>query len=216
MFRDSLWNLTKEERRSIPAMVYVDLVESIEHYRELLQRAKRRGRLDHVAWITRNLLELRIWAEYCGKSTENAYNFYCDAVRDLVDMLRKFEDPEPEVKAELDSAKAFIGDLRPHHRFKPVSQAAEELGIKDFYDKNCKILSKYVHPTAMSVIARFRGKGEDRARKEFFDLGREISEDALTLLKESPTGKLYRKYRSTLNKVNAEMPKDQRPFPKYV
>ena len=210
MFQDSPWNLTKDERRSIPAMVYVDLVESIEHYRDLLQRTKRRGRLD-VAWITRNLLELRIWAEYCGRSTENAYDFYCDAVRDLVDMLRKFEDPEPAVKAELDRAKVFIGDLRPHHKFKLVSQAAEELGIKDFYDKNCKILSKYVHPTAMSVVARFRGKAEDRARNQFFDLGRAISEDALTLLKESATGELYRKYRSILNKVNAEMPMDQPP-----
>ena len=197
-------------------MVYVDLVESIEHYRGLLQRGKRRGRLDHVARITRNLLELRIWAEYCGKSPENAYDFYCDAVRDLVDMLRKFEAPEPEVEAELERAKAFIGDRRPHHKFKPVGDAAEELGIKDFYDKNCKVLSKYVHPTAMSVIARFRGKGEERARKEFFDLGRQISEDALRLLKESPTGELYIKYRSILNKVNAEMPEDQRPFPKYV
>jgi hypothetical protein len=68
----------------------------------------------------------------------------------------------------------------------------------------------------MSVVLGLRGKAEDRARKQFIDPGREISEDALTLLKESATGELYRKYRSTLNKVNAEMPKDQRPFPKKV
>lgn len=197
-------------------MVYVDLVESIEHYRELLQRAKRRGRLDYVAWITRNLLELRVWAEYCGKSTENAYDFYCDAVRDLVDMLRKFGDPSPELEVQLQKAKAFIGDLKPHHKFKHVDRVAEELGIEDFYEKNWKVLSKYVHPTAMSIFARFRGKAEARARKEFFNLGKEIGNDALRLLKESPTGEVYRKYRSTMNKVNAEMPEDNRPFPKHV
>jgi hypothetical protein len=105
---------------------------------------------------------------------------------------------------------------RPHHRFKPVSQAAEELGVKEFYEKNCKILSKYVHPTAMSVFAKFRGQGEAIARKQFFDLGRAVSDDALKFLTESPTGDVYRKYRSTMNSVLATLPEEMRPFAKTV
>lgn len=216
MAEDFTWQLTKKQRGTIPAMVYAHLVESVEHYRELLQRAKRRGQLDYVAWITRNLLELRIWAEYCGRSTDNADDFFCDAVRDLVDMLRKFETPSEEVSVELDKAKDYIGSIRPHHKFKPVSEAAQELGIKEFYEKNCKILSKYVHPTAMSVFAKFRGQGEAIARKQFCDLGRAVSDDALKFLRESPTGDVYRRYRSTMNSVLATLPEEMRPFTKKV
>ena len=209
------WKLTKADRGTIPAMVYAHLVEATERYRELLQRARRRGGLDYVAWITRNLLEVRIWAEYC-RSTESAEDFFCDAVRDIVDMLRKFDQPSPEESAELDRAKEFIGDIRPHHRFKSVGKAAEELGIKDFYEKNCKILSKYVHPTAMSVFLKPKGEGEAEIRKQFFDLGRAAAEDALEFLKESPTGDVYRKYRSTMNRVLARLPDRMRPFAKAV
>ena len=216
MAEDFTWRLTEGERGTIPAMVCVHLVQSIERYRELLQRAKRRGGLDYVAWITRNLLELRIWAEYCGKSADNADDFFCDAVRDVVDMLRKVGEPSPEVSAEMDKAKAFIGNIKPHHQFKPVSQAAQELGVKDFYEKNCKVLSKYVHPTAMSICAKFRGEGEGIARKQFLDLGRAVSDDALRILRESPTGDVYRKYRSTMNSVLARLPEEMRPFLKTV
>jgi len=135
------------------------LVESIERYRGLPQRANRHGRLDHAAWVARNLPKLRIRADYCGKSPENADDFSCHTVRDIAGMLRNLEMAAPEIEAELPEAKAFIGSTGPHHKFKPGSQAAEEFGIiKDSYEKNCKVLSKFLRPTAVSVLTTFRGQ----------------------------------------------------------
>lgn len=200
----------------LPALLYVNLSNEIARCRELLQRAKRRGPLDYVAWITRNLLELRIWTEYCGRSMQDSDDFICDALRDLVDLNRKVGGASGEALAELESAKKFIGNARPHHRFRLVSEAATDIGLKDFYEKNNKVLSKYVHPTAMSIVAHMRGKGLDLVRKQFFDLGKEIAEDALQKLDSSCLGDVYRKYRSTLNGVLAKLPEEMHPFPKAV
>jgi hypothetical protein len=68
----------------------------------------------------------------------------------------------------------------------------------------------------MSVFAKFRGQGEAIARKQFFDLRRAVSDDALKFLRESPTGDVYRKYRSTMNSVLATLPEEMRPFAKTV
>ncbi|MBM4035282.1 MAG: hypothetical protein FJ291_26355 [Planctomycetes bacterium] len=116
----------------------------------------------------------------------------------------------------MEDAKRFIGDVRPHHKFRPVADAAAEIGLKDFYERNCKVLSKYVHPTAMSVVAHLRGKGEDIARKQFFDWGIELAEEALQKLDSSYLGDVYRKYRSTMNNVLAKLPAEMRPFQKPV
>jgi hypothetical protein len=210
------WNLTKEDRGVLPAILYVDLLHEITRYRELLQRAKRRGNLDYVAWITRNLLELRIWAEYCGRSAQGADDFICDAVRDIFDLNQKVGGLTGETLAKLEDAKQFVGNARGYHKFRPVADAADEIGLKDFYVKYCKVLSKFVHPTAMSVVARFRGEEENLMRKQFFDLGREIAEDALKGLDSSCLGEAYRKYRATMNRVLTKLPEEIRPFSKAV
>lgn len=53
-------------------------------------------------------------------------------------------------------AKGFIGSVKPKHKFKAIRDAEEDVGRLDEYEKNCKILSRFVHPTAMSVTARLR------------------------------------------------------------
>ena len=70
--------------------------------------------------------------------------------------------------------------------------------------------------SAMSICAKFRGEGEGIARKQFLDLRRAVSDDALRILRESPTGDVYRKYRSTMNSVLARLPEEMRPFLKTV
>jgi hypothetical protein len=50
------------------------------HAHELVSEGEARS-LSSVAWIVRSIFELLIWMEYCGKSAENAMNFYVDAER---------------------------------------------------------------------------------------------------------------------------------------
>jgi hypothetical protein len=52
-----------------------------------LQTAMTEGRISKIAWVTRNLLELMLWSEYCSTSVSNAKDFVLDAARDAHDAL---------------------------------------------------------------------------------------------------------------------------------
>jgi len=79
--------------------------------------AYRRNRVATVAWLTRNLLELSVWIEYCTLSEENARKFANDTLKDLyglagsmehVDILkyRRSRDLVQSVGRIFDSAEA--------------------------------------------------------------------------------------------------------------
>lgn len=152
-----------------------------------------------------------MWVQYCSQSAHYAEEFFRDAVRDLVDMNKR-GGLDLETRKKLEEATPFIGTVRPAHKYKHVSDAAEEVGMKALYAANCKILSKYVHPTAMSVLARIGGKSADPVRKQFVDLGRQLAQEALQKLDSSHVGEAYRKYRQSMNAVLATQPRENRPF----
>ena len=56
--------------------------------------AYRRNRVATVAWLTRNLLELSVWIEYCSLSEENARDFANDVVKDLSGLARSMEQQD--------------------------------------------------------------------------------------------------------------------------
>jgi hypothetical protein len=168
--------------------------------------------LDYVAWLTRNLVELRVWVEYCSRSAQNAEEFFRDAVRDLADINKNVGGLAPETIEDLERAQEFIGTAKRPHKYKHVNDAAEEVGMKLGYAANSKILSKYVHPTAMSLLATIRDEAADMVRKQFVDLGRRLAEEAQRSLDSSHIGESYRKYKPTMNRVLATLPREERRF----
>jgi hypothetical protein len=83
------WAQTPGERAIFPAFVYIRLKAAVTRTRDLLQAKQGGGDVNYIAWLTRNLVELRIWAEYCSASDENALEFHEDSVRDLIELYSR-------------------------------------------------------------------------------------------------------------------------------
>jgi hypothetical protein len=117
------WIQTDSERAVIPALVYIRLKQAITRTRELLQTKKHEGDMRYIAWLARNLVELRIWTEYCSISEANAQEFNDDAVRDLVELDMRIPGLDVATKAELDDAASALTDMKALHKFKEISDA---------------------------------------------------------------------------------------------
>lgn len=50
-------------------------------------RAYREQSLSYLAWATRGLFELTLWADFCTRSPANARRFIQDTIRDHVGLL---------------------------------------------------------------------------------------------------------------------------------
>lgn len=143
------------------------LLEATERECQRLQAGRSNSDQALLAWACRNLLELSIFVKYVLQSETNAITFQKDSIRDLHEMMRvmhdwqKREKPEQndeaaEMMTVADTLKAFAGIttddyLRASVLAKTVGKAAE-------YETIHKICSKYVHPTAFSILAAY-GEG---------------------------------------------------------
>jgi hypothetical protein len=107
------WLLSEGDKSALVALLYIRMSNAINQNLELLQRNRRRGSLAYVAWLTRNLLELRVWAEYCALSMGHAQDFFFDSIRDLADVNRMVDDLDDETKEQLEKAKNRVGNKRP-------------------------------------------------------------------------------------------------------
>lgn len=152
------------------------------------QKHLRRGYEDkdnsYIAWATRNLLEITIWAEFCMKSSENARRFYLDSLRDLTGTMVAYKELI-EVIAATDEQRALIEETRrgtaelseelgvhAHDtNFLPISEAADLLEKGPWFRKTNKILSKLVHPTAFVVSTSMAGNELEDVGEHFFMVG---------------------------------------------
>lgn len=123
-----------------------------------LDNAANSGRISTVAWLARNLLELAIWCQYCTRSETNAKQFLLDAARDIHDALNVPDgilSPTFSFRtARADSVERAQqeGFETLDQRFTSVHSIAHELQQDDLYKTYNKLLSKFAHPTALSVI----------------------------------------------------------------
>lgn len=119
-----------------------------------------------IAWRARNLLELSVWSIYCSKGTESARRFYADGGRDVVGLFSAFakwsvatgrESSDvgavDRAKGELSNRAAAQGIESLEGAYKPVSEAAKEVGMGEHFALSNRVLSKFAHPTAMQIIA---------------------------------------------------------------
>ena len=128
-----------------------------------LEEANAAEKLNTVAWLTRNLLELAIWCQYCAESEEHSKEFVLDAAKDALDVINvpdgvfsssfSFKTHRDEMlqKAEADGFKTF-GD-----GYTRVSEAAKTLGKGEAFKHFNKLLSKFAHPTALTLIGNSGG-----------------------------------------------------------
>lgn len=137
-----------------------------------------------VAWHARNLLELMIWTRYCTTDDDKARRFYEDAGRDHYDLLNAtkvwgdknnqssiWKDQTENSLAELVDAAAEhqVSDL--NSKYLRVSDAAQQVGMKDNFDMQNKFFSKFAHPTAGHVVLPFVNENAKRLKTVFFANG---------------------------------------------
>lgn len=138
-----------------------------------------------LAWRARNLLELSVWSTYCARSRDNARRLHEDAGRDVRDTFDVFTrwgthtaqagdwlDPLAAAKQDLsERARLLDGIQSLEGRYKLVSDAAEDCGIREHFSLSNKMLSKFAHPTAMRILAPPDEKRESLQRDYFYGLG---------------------------------------------
>jgi hypothetical protein len=151
-----------------------------------LKRAYEERRVSTLAWLTRNLLELLVWIQYCNLNDENAKRFYDDAVRDMhgwakaVHELTIFQDGRPDAKLasrldNLDKFAAKRGIAPLADDFKRVSDASKEVGNDVLFSKSNKLYSKFAHPTAWVVATAKSEEADKEVRGMIFKDGEELA-----------------------------------------
>ena len=182
-----------EEEPDYRTKALQDLRRAVELNLRELRHAFTQRPLGTVAWIARNLLELWIWVEYCQSSQERAKRFCEDSARDALDMLdiptewfardqTLAKNPafsfRVERKGLIEEAKQG-GIEKPEDSFLRVSNAAEELGKKDWFYYQNKLFSKFAHPTAMTVIMKMPSEQSRNFKRIVRDGGMNLGKNAL-------------------------------------
>jgi hypothetical protein len=138
---------------------------------------------EYLAWATRNVFELAIWAKYATSSKENARKLHSDHVIDLAELqkgmaglLQKYlpDDPALELlKAQeewLRQTKSELGRGEEETHLN-IGAIARDLDMGPvFYGLN-RVLSKLVHPTSFSIMLNMDSSTEAQTRRALFALG---------------------------------------------
>lgn len=166
-------------------MAYIPLMKHIEE-----------KNVQYAALAVRNLLEVAIWTEYCGKSKENAERFFGDAVRDVNGIMAacnrmselatvlpdNWDSDRSAAESSLKRMAARVGIQEFDPNFLPVSEAAKEISpeIGIVFSKLNTILSKFVHPTAFSVKSVLPPKTVASLTSMFLPIGAQLITDLLS------------------------------------
>lgn len=171
----------------------LDFIEILQVSAYDLKRAHEEKKIATLAWITRNLLELSVWIEYCEKSDANAKRFRDDALRDMYGWStaihklyqEKSGKDNPSLKTSIENLKTFAvtkGIPTLEDDFKRVSEAATTLGLgKRFVNFN-KLYSKFAHPTAGLVHTVRAIEADAEMRDMFFTDGATLALRSLQII----------------------------------
>ena len=115
-----------------------------------------------LSWAVRNLLELSILAKYISLSEKDAKRFVDDRIIDAIEWFESFEawnaheDPQrqlPEldqILLRLRAQKASAGITAT--KVLRVEELARRVGMGAEFKHTNKVCSKFIHPTAWSVL----------------------------------------------------------------
>lgn len=171
-FQDILLGLASEAQMSVVEMLEGDNARQITR----------------VAWGARNLLEIYYWTRYVLRSPADAKRFHEDMICDYREMMRRLEGVagmEPLIKV----SKAAIAKLAPtferitdSSKHLVISEIAKEFGEEKLFAMTNQLLSKYVHPTSLSVQSRLTTELYDMIAPGFVNGGAEYMEKTFPLL----------------------------------
>jgi hypothetical protein len=155
---------------------------------ELIKAAQEQN-LNRSAWATRNLLELAIWSEFSALSAENGNQFYLDALRDSTDMMNVDDAilvPTATLKKTREKLVAqakqdgLEGVDEPYMR---VANIARTLGREKMFRSFNKVLSKFAHPTALTVM-NVNANARMIMLQKFQDIGKHLGTVGLEFVKQ--------------------------------
>jgi hypothetical protein len=157
-----------------------------------LVNARSNGPISRLAWLTRNLLELLIWTDYCGKSAEHSRRFYIDSLRDWTDLVRTVAStltPGPEFDTVIEQltsssteALSCLNLFGPGYSYTRIHDAAEETKRLPFYKAHNKVLSKLAHPTALAIILPISAENQAELRRTLVTTGVAMAREAFDMM----------------------------------
>ena len=162
---------------------------AVAHNLEDLEAARSTGRISTVAWLVRNLLELAIWTAHCAQSESNSKQFVLDAARDVHDAMNVPDGIFTEDFSFRDARTESIQQARDagfetlDESFKRVSNVAQGLGRGQEFKSLNKLLSKFAHPTALSVIDD-NSKANEVLKQKLFSLGHAMAKRTLIQIED--------------------------------
>jgi hypothetical protein len=124
------------------------------------------AQVTRVAWAARNLLELYYFVRYVLSSEENARRFHEDALCDYRDMMKwmaKVPGIEALLKVGQDKIAELSGSLEQTDEQDSYLKAANIANTfkEDFpFGMANKFLSKFVHPTSLSIQLRLQPEAD--------------------------------------------------------
>ena len=172
----------------------VHFVEILTSLSGDLYRAHQQKMISTLAWVTRNLLELSVWIEFCTASDTNAKRFDEDAMRDMLGWSNaiqgmftdKHDEEHKKLSGKIDDLKNFAvskGMAPLDDDFKQVREAADELGRTNFRWLY-KLYSKFAHPTAWIVHSASSVEADEDFRDMFFTDGVDLAIGSLTRIRQ--------------------------------
>jgi hypothetical protein len=105
----------------------------------------------------RNLLELSCWASYVATSEDNARRLHEDALcdgQDLIAKVAKYQGIDHSIRSsqdQLDALLPLMEQIDADDRFLKVTDIAKALGVHNTFDVANKFVSKFVHPSSLSI-----------------------------------------------------------------
>jgi len=139
--------------------------------------------LSLLAWRARNLLEVSVWSAYCASSEGNAWIFYEDAGKDILDLhdaYRKWGEAvsiATEWIVSIEKSKNSLADIAekkgvvldgPYQR---ISKVAKQCNMEQHFKLSYKELSKFAHPTSMLILANYELGKIDGLKQHFYGDG---------------------------------------------
>ena len=199
---ESLWSLSlsNRDREIQTGLMYAKFRTAITENLSFLEKLSTRDLLNQIAWLARNLLELLVWVKYCSSSQARAREFWDDSIRDLYSLIDPKDENDPDFLSRLGKAVAMIGPEKDPKAWTRTSRAAKAIKQLE-YERTSQTLSKFVHPTAMSILLRLPLQSRRIIQKGFVESGRAFASEALQELEGSLMAALYNKYKSSIQKA---------------
>ena len=172
------WDLSSGDREAALLFVYLEITAKLDIFQRRLR--DRGSSIDALAWAARSLLELEIIAEYTNKP-ENAQQFMQDALRDILELNTGYDREflGTDYALSLDKAKTFLTGNRKGPLY--ISSIAEKIGKKEYLQERARWLSKFVHPTPLSLLF-VSSRSDGRMRRLFANEGKDHFNRASAIL----------------------------------